>query len=159
MQKEELWASEERGVEGFEAGFGLGVAVTKQVGGSEVDEEGADGEDAEGPWEAEGLYGAARCERVGHGAAPRAGGGDGVGNASAFEEPLWDDTDGGREEEAHAPAEAEALGEDDLVFFARKGGADEAKGFEEYADMECPPCAVEVNDTCDDGGDQDGLGY
>ena len=139
-------------------GADLGIAVAHEVRGCDVDGEGDDAEDAEGPGQAEGIDHLLRCEGVDQAAEPGAGGGDGVSEAALACEPLRDNADAADEEEADADAEADALGEQELVFLVREAGGDKGEGLEEDAHVQADAGAVEVHCMRGQRGDDHGQG-
>lgn len=124
-EEEEVFGAFEEGhVEGELRRADLLVAVFHQQGADGVDGEGDDAEHAEGPGEPDGADHGAGREGVGQPAEAGAGGRDAVRETPACREPLGYDADGAHEEEAHAEAEAEALGEEEMPDFGGEGGRD-----------------------------------
>lgn len=68
------------------------------------------------------------------------------------------DGDGADEEEAHAEAETDALGEEEVPDEVGKGGADQRRGFKGDADEEGGPCTIFASRDGSDWRYQQGTG-
>lgn len=106
------------------------VAVARQEAARAVDGERQHGQDAERPRQPEVAQHRVGRERVRQPAEARARGADAVGERAPPREPLREKPDGAREEEAHAGAEGDALGEDEVPDLRGEGGADEGGAVE-----------------------------
>lgn len=74
-------------------------------------------------------------------------------------EPLRRDAYAADEDEAHAPAEADALAEEDVPSLRGEGGPDKGQGFEEDPEVQDEASAADVDEVGRQGGDEERTGY
>lgn len=118
------------------------VPIPRQKTAAPVHDKGQDGQDAERPGEAHVLDHGVGRQRVSEAAEARARAADGVGKAALLPEPLRDQADGGREEEAHPGAEGHPLAEDEVPDLGGEGCAYEGGRLQDHADEEAGARAV-----------------
>jgi len=134
------------------------VAIAKEQRTDGVDDEGEDGEDAKGPGQAQVLEHGLRGQTVDQPAQAGPGGGKAIGKRAMGSEPLGGNADAGDEEKAHAPAEAQALGEEQVADARGEAGGDEGRGLQEHANEEGGAGAEEAGGAGGNRGDDEGLG-
>lgn len=103
-------------MEGFEAAaYGL-VAVLQKVPADKVDAKYDDPENSERPAEAQTGYHGAHGKGVYQSSQAGPGGGNALCDTSSSVKPLRSDTNTADKEEAHSPAEANTLAQEDVPF-------------------------------------------
>ncbi|KID94920.1 hypothetical protein MAJ_09103, partial [Metarhizium majus ARSEF 297] len=135
-----------------------GVEVAQQERREQVGGQRGDGEHAVRPAQVPGVEDAVRDDAVNQAADARARRRHADGQTPARGEPGRQKRRGGDVGEAHAPAETEALGEDQVPDPGGEGGREEGYGYQHGADENGPSGADASADHGDEGRDEEGLG-
>lgn len=119
-EEQKLRATQQGQMESRESTADGLVAISEQVTADQVHDAGNDTQNAECPAQPIARDDGTHCEGVDQAAETRSGGVDAHRYTAVLVEPLRGDTDTAHEEEAHAPAETDALAEEDVPFLGRE---------------------------------------